>query len=170
MSEDKKSFNDRLEKSVRFLALLGGVALMGLMCLIVYSVFMRRVFNAPPLGSYDIAEVTLIPIVFLSLAYTSMTKGHIAVDLISAFASRNVVRWSDTIINFICSVSIGILTWQCIRLTAYTAEKKEVTQMIEIPYLPFVVIMVVGSAMFMLILVMQTYRSFRGIEEPNSHE
>ena len=167
MSESKAHM---IERAVRFLALLGGIALMGLMCLIVYSVFMRRVFNAPPLGSYDIAEVTLIPIVFFSLAYTSLTKGHIAVDLISSLASPIVVRWSDTIIGFICAVSIGALTWESIRLTGYTAENAEVTQMIEIPYLPFVIIMVIGSAMFTIVLLMQTYRSFKGIEEPTNHE
>jgi hypothetical protein len=67
-------------------------------------------------------------------------------------------------------ISIAILTWECIRLTLYTAENKEVTQMIEIPYLPFIIIMVIGSAMFTIVLMMQTYRSFMGIEEPNNHE
>ena len=42
--------------------------------------------------------------------------------------------------------------------------------MIEIPYLPFVVIMVIGSVMFTIVLLLQTYRSFKGIEEPNNHE
>ena len=89
-----------MERFVRLLALIGGLVLLCLMCLIVYSVFMRRVFNAPPLGVYDMAEVMLIPVVFFGLAYTGLTKGHIAVDLISVFAKRSVVRWSDTIIYF----------------------------------------------------------------------
>ena len=159
-----------MERFVRLLALLGGLVLLCLLCLIVDSVFMRRVFNAPPLGVYDMAEVMLIPVVFFGLAYTGLTKGHIAVDLISVFAKRSVVRWSDTIIYFICTCLVGLLTWQIYKLFRHSIKIDEVTQMVEIPYYPFIFIMILGGVAFTLVLLMQTWRAYRGIEEPDYHE
>ena len=53
-----------LDRSVKALAILAGISLMWLMALVCYSVFMRRVFNAPPLGGGDLASVSLVPVVF----------------------------------------------------------------------------------------------------------
>ena len=159
-----------VERIVRMMALAGGLVLMGLMGLIVYSVLMRRLFNAPPLGVYDMAEVALIPVAFFAFAYTGVTRGHIAVDLISAIARREVVRWSDAIIYSICAVFVGVLTWQCVLLMLHAIEIDEVTQMIEIPYYPFIMIMVLGSAMFTVVLAMQAYRAMRNREEPDYSE
>ena len=44
-----------LDRTVRAMALVAGASLMWLMVLVCYSVLMRRVFNAPPLGGTDIA-------------------------------------------------------------------------------------------------------------------
>ena len=170
MPEAKDTPARAIEKTVRFAALIGGLVLMGLMGLIVYSVAMRRLFNAPPLGVYDIAEVALIPVVFFSFAFTGLTRGHIAVDLISVFANRHIVRWSDTIVHSICAIFVGVLTWQCVLLMLHAIEIEEVTQMIEIPYFPFIAIMVLGTALFTLILAMQAYRAIRNDEDPDYSE
>ena len=159
-----------LEKSVRLLALVGGFVLLGIMCLIVYSVFMRRVFNAPPLGVYDTAEVMLIPVVAFALAYTGLTKGHIAVDVISVLASPKFVSRNDTIILFTCACLMGLLTWECINLVFHSIAVNEVTQMVEIPYYPFVIMLALGAAMFTLVLFVQTWNSFREVIGKSKNE
>jgi Trk-type K+ transport system membrane component len=42
--------------------------------------------------------------------------------------------------------------------------------MVEIPYYPFIFIMILGGVAFTLVLLMQTWRAYRGIEEPDYHE
>ncbi len=138
---------------------------MGLMCLIVYSVFMRRVFNAPPLGVYDTAEVMLIPIVAFSLAYTGLTKGHIAVDLLSAICKPRTVQRSDAIILFVSAVLIVLLTWESALLVLRAIDVNEVTQMVEIPYYPFIVMLTIGSAIFAIVLFRQAWYAFLGKED-----
>jgi TRAP-type transport system small permease protein len=152
------------------LALVSGVILMGLMCVIVYSVFMRRVFNAPPLGVYDTAEVMLLPVVAFSLAYTGLTKGHIAVDLISFFAKARTVQWSDAIVLFASAGLVTLLTWESVLLVLRAIELNEVTQMVEIPYYPFIFTLAAGSGIFAIVLFRQAWNAFRGIEEPDTHE
>ena len=46
-----------LDRSVKAMAIMAGIALMGLMLVVCYAVFMRRVFNAPPLWGTDVASV-----------------------------------------------------------------------------------------------------------------
>jgi TRAP-type C4-dicarboxylate transport system permease small subunit len=138
---------------------------MGLMCLIVYSVFMRRVFNAPPLGVYDTAEVMLIPIVAFSLAYTGLTKGHIAVDLLSAICKPRTVQLSDMIILGASAILVVLLTWESALLFQRALDVNEVTQMVEIPYYPFLVMLTIGSAMFAIVLFRQAWQTFLGKEE-----
>ncbi len=159
-----------LDRVAKFLALISGVMLLGLMCLIVYSVFMRRVFNAPPLGVYDTAEVMLLPITAFALAYTGLMKGHIAVDIISAIAKPQIVRWSDAIVYFVCGGLIALLAWESALLVLRAIKVNEVTQMVEIPYYPFIVTLALGATIFALVLFRQSWRAITGKESPSEHE
>ncbi len=152
------------------LALISGVTLLALMCLIVYSVFMRRVFNAPPLGVYDTAEVMLIPVVAFSLAYTGLTKGHIFVDLLSSFAKPRTIQRSDAVVLLVCGLLVALLTWESILLGIRAIEVNEVTQMIEIPYFPFIAALALGAAIFAVVLFKQAWQAFKGIESPPEYD
>lgn len=152
------------------LALVSGVTLLALMCLIVYSVFMRRVFNAPPLGVYDTAEVMLIPVVAFSLAYTGLTKGHIFVDLLSSFAKPRTIQRSDAIVLLVCGLLVALLTWESILLGVRAIEVNEVTQMVEIPYFPFIAALALGAALFAIVLFKQAWQALKGIESPPEHD
>ena len=151
-----------LDRTVKVMAILAGISLMWLMVLVCYSVFMRQVFNAPPLGGGDLASVSLVPVVFLGFAYCGWTGGHIAVDIISSLNKPNVTRWTDVIVRLLSSVLLGILTWRCIVLYFDAAEAGEATELIEIPHSPFVAIMVIGSAVFTVSFLIMAIRAWRG--------
>jgi len=151
-----------LDRSVKVMAILAGISLMWLMLLVCYSVFMRQVFNAPPLGGGDLASVSLVPVVFLGFAYCGWTGGHIAVDIISSLNKPNVTRWTDVTVRLLSSILLGILTWRCIVLYFDAAEAGEATELIEIPHAPFVGIMVIGSAVFTVSFLIMAIRAWRG--------
>ena len=114
-----------LDRTVKVMAILAGISLIWLMLLVCYSVFMRQVFNAPPLGGGDLASVSLVPVVFLGFAYCGWTGGHIAVDIISSLNKPNVTRWTDVTVRLLSSILLGILTWRCIVLYFDAAEAAE---------------------------------------------
>lgn len=151
-----------LDRSVKAMAILAGISLMWLMLLVCYSVFMRRVFNAPPLGSGDLASVSLVPVVFLGFAYCGWTGGHIAVDVISSLNKPNLTRWTDVIVRLLSSGLLGILTWRCIVLYGDAVESGEASELIEIPHSPFVGIMIFGSAVFTISFFIMAVRAWRG--------
>lgn len=155
-----------LDRSVKAMAILAGLSLMWLMCLVCYAVFMRRVMNAPPLGGTDLASVSLVPVVFLGFAYCGWTGGHIAVDLISSLKKPNVTRWTDVVVRLLSAGLLGILTWRSIILLADAIEIGEATELIEIPHAPFIGIMIVGTGVFTLTFLLMAWRAWRG--EPDA--
>lgn len=151
-----------LDRSVKAMAILAGLSLMWLMCLVCYAVFMRRVMNDPPLGGTDLASVSLVPVVFLGLAYCGWTGGHIAVDLISGLKRPNLTRWIDVVVRLLSAGLLGILTWRCVILLEDAIEIGEATELIEIPHAPFIGIMIVGTGVFTLAFLMMAWRAWRG--------
>ncbi len=151
-----------LDRSVKAMAIVAGVALMWLMALVCYSVLMRRVFNAPPLGGTDLASVSLVPVAFLGFAYCGWTGGHIAVDVISGLGRPNLTRWTDVTMRILSSLLVALLTWRCIVLLGDAMEIGEATELIEIPHSPFIAVMIAGSAVFALTFFVMALRAWRG--------
>lgn len=155
-----------VERGVRIAALVGGLVLMLLMLLTVYSVVMRYVFNAPPHFTLDASKMLLVPVVFLGLAYCGWTGGHIAVDLIGALGRPSLTRWTDVAVRLLCAALVGLLTWELAGLVASSIEFDEVTNLIELPHYPFVAVMVFGAGLYALVLVLLTLRSLAGKADP----
>src|SRR5690606_9894380 len=69
---------------VRLLSWLGilcGLITFAIMWLIDANALMRKLFNTPVPGAFELTEAGLVLIVFLSLAYTQSRRGHIRVTL-----------------------------------------------------------------------------------------
>jgi TRAP-type C4-dicarboxylate transport system permease small subunit len=75
---------------VTWFAILAGLITFALMWLIDANVFMRKFFNAPVQGSFELTEAGLVLIVFLSLAFTQARRGHIRVTLLSRHLPMHV--------------------------------------------------------------------------------
>lgn len=61
----------------------------GLIAVVVYSVFMRYVFNRPPMWTYDTAIMTGGSMFILAWSYTHLLRGHVRVDVFySRFSAR----------------------------------------------------------------------------------
>ena len=67
---------------VKKIGLLGAFAMIGLMMLTVADVFLRKFFNAPILGSFEITEFLLVVLVFLAIPWAALKKTNVRVDLI----------------------------------------------------------------------------------------
>jgi len=68
---------------LRSLGVVAGLITFGIMWLIVANSLMRKVFNHPIQGTYEITESCLVLLVFLSIAYTQSRRGHIRVTLVT---------------------------------------------------------------------------------------
>ena len=164
MEEKLNSLELFIRQSVRFLAIIGGATLLGLMLLTVYAVIMRYVFNSPLLGALDYARVGLVVVTFMGLGYCGLTGGHIAVDFIGSFAPAWVLRVTDTFIRLSCAVLIGFMAWQGLRQGVDAFEMGEGTNEVEIPLFPFFGVVAFGCSVYAVVLVVQALRAARGAE------
>ena len=91
-----------------WLGVLAGLVTFAIMWLIVANALMRKVFNAPIQGSFEITEAALVLLVFLSLAYTQYRRGHIRVILLTRHLPMAV---QHVLYIFVLLVGCGFFAW-----------------------------------------------------------
>ena len=100
-----------LYKAETVLALIGGLAVFGLMLLAVVSVSGRNLFNQPLRGYVDWIEQVMSLIAFLGISYTQRLGGHIRMDVV---VGRLKGRWlwiSEFITTLFMLVLMVLLVW-----------------------------------------------------------
>ena len=103
------SLLSRLDRALvrveRFLALLSGLAVFGLMVLAVLSVGGRNFFNAPLPGYVDWIQQAMPLIAFMGIAYTQREGGHIRMDVVIG-ALKGRALWA---VEFLTTLAMLIL-------------------------------------------------------------
>lgn len=165
MEGRREKTDTAVDRAVRLLAYLGGIALLWLMGLTVVAVVMRYVFNAPILGAQDISELSLVLVVFFALAHCGWTGGHVAVDLIGTVLKPETLRWTDSLVRAISGLLFVYVTWQTVRQGLDALEFGEASNLVEIPHFPFFLVVAFGSAVYALVLFVQAVRVARGLPD-----
>ena len=164
MSDALERTSETLGNGVRWLAIAGGVILMGLMLLTVADVTLRK-FLEPIEGAQDISESGLLVVVFLSIAYSGWTGGHIAVDLIGGAIKGGALAVLDVVVRVFCGVFFVIVAWQSIDQGLDALEFGDGFNVLPIPHYPFYFIIAFGSLVFSGVLFVLAWRSARGFPE-----
>jgi TRAP-type C4-dicarboxylate transport system permease small subunit len=99
----------KLEKALLLLG--GGIAII-LMLLMTVDVFLRKVFNSPIPGSFELSQLLIVGIVFLGLAYVQAEKGHIAVELATDWLPDRVKGFLNFFGYLVGLAVCTVLTWQ----------------------------------------------------------
>lgn len=118
---------------VRWLALGGGAILCAVVLLIVVNVVLRRIFNAPIEGEYEMAELVIGAAAFAFFPYCQWHGGNIRVDLLIERLPPAAGRALEILAQILFTAVAVILAW---RLTIGTEESfagGEETQMLRIP-------------------------------------
>lgn len=76
-----------------FLGVLATLATISMMIFITIDVVVRTTSGASVPGVLELSETVLVAAVFLGMAYTGATNGHIAVDLVTDRIPKQISRW-----------------------------------------------------------------------------
>jgi TRAP-type C4-dicarboxylate transport system permease small subunit len=144
---------------LRTLALISGGLLLLLMGFTVVDIVLRYAFSAPFSGSFEFTEFLMAAIVFLAVAYTGWTGGHIAVDLFERWLERPSLRWLPAVISFAGAALFAVVAWQATLETIATID--QISNMLRWPHYPFRFTVAFGSAMFALVLLIQGIQALR---------
>ena len=136
---------------------IGAAFLVGMMVLIVANIIYRLFGHVIP-GSFELSELMIVVAVASALGYAAVHKSHIVVKIV---VSRFSQRW-QAIIEVLMSL-ISLATWAVIAFASYNVLSQrwltEITDLLDIPYLPFRMIFVLGLAILCLVYVTDMVRA-----------
>lgn len=145
---------------------IGLAILIGMMLLTVVDVIGRKFFDAPITGSYELTEFMLALIVFFSLGYTQIQKGHIAMEaLVSRFSPR-AQAITDSIVSLISIGMGGVLTWQLAAHAQRTYLGKHETGVLHLPLYPFLMAAAFGCLLYSCVLLVDFLHSLEKARKP----
>ena len=141
-------------------AILGVAAsaiLFAMMCLTFVDVVARYLFNFPLRGGFEVTELLLLVLIFAGLPLVSHADEHVTMDFIDrvlpAAAPRLLVRF----VHLLCAALMFFLTWQMWLRAARIMAAGDYTDVVKIPYGPFVYFM---ACMIALTGVVHLYKVF----------
>ena len=136
---------------------IGAAFLVGMMVLVVANIIYRLFGHVIP-GSFELSELMIVVAVASALGYAAVHKSHIVVKIV---VSRFSQRW-QAIIEVLMSL-ISLATWAVIAWASFNVLSQrwltEVTDLLDIPYLPFRIIFVVGLVLLCLVYVTDLFRA-----------
>ena len=152
-----------MEKIVRISEYIGLVFVIILSLLTVSDVAGRYFFNSPVRGGLEMTELLLGCMVAFALIVVTNRGEHIVIDTLVGKLSRSVQRAVLMVTNLFSVLLFAIFTWQGTLYSLQSMEKEEFTPVLEIPIYPFKFLFFFGGFLTLLVVVIQTVRSFRHI-------
>jgi TRAP-type C4-dicarboxylate transport system permease small subunit len=131
------------------------------MMLLTCADVVLRLFGHPILGTYEMIGFLSSIVVSFSMAYTSLEKGHVSVEILVERLPERHQMVIDTIGSFISTVLFGLISWQSAVYALDLKHSGEVSMTLQMPVYPFLLGMAVGCAMLCLVLVVEMLRSMR---------
>lgn len=156
----------KLEKIVRALSLkfnwiaAGAIIfMMGLTCL---DVVLRLFRNSIP-GTYEFIGLFGSLVISFSLAYTSIEKGHIAVEILVQKLSQKAQAFFGFITGIFSLLFFIMVSWRSFVYAMELMNSGEVSLTVQFPTYPFVLGITLGCALQSLVLFAETVKSLKGV-------
>ena len=153
-------FVARLSDSANWVAAFAVVFMMA----ITTADVILRVFRHPILGTYEIVGFTGAVVIAFSLPYTSIQKGHIAVDFLIQKLPRSARVVINVINAFISLVLFAVIAWQCALYANNLHKSGEVSATLQMPTYPFLYGISLGCILLCVVLLVEFFRQLRGAE------
>jgi TRAP-type C4-dicarboxylate transport system permease small subunit len=152
-----------LQKGIFSASHIGATIATGLLVLLVLltvaDVVLRRFFDAPIAGSYELSKLILGIIVFFTLAYCAVHGSHIVVDVVVSKFPRRAQSSIGIIIHLFSVVIMGVISWQLFLQAMKVRGMGEVTAIWEIWMYPFVLLAALGSTLVTIVFLIQLFHA-----------
>jgi TRAP-type C4-dicarboxylate transport system permease small subunit len=137
---------------------LAAIAVVFMMLLTCADVVLRM-FHRPIPGTYDIMGFLGTVVIAFSLAYTSLEKGHIAVEIFVERLPRKIKAAVGSLASLIGASLFALITWQSMAYAADLRNIGEVSMTLMLPLYPFIYGIAAGSGLLCLVLLVESLRS-----------
>lgn len=133
----------------------GMIALTIMMTVITVDVILRIAINRPIRGSIEIAELLMLPAIFLAAGLVQHLKGNISVDVLYNKFPRNVKFIADIFTSLLSLGICGLILRQSFIFQLYLIENRSMSNILKLTTAPFHVALVIGYILIVLVLIVQ---------------
>ena len=144
----------------RGLNALAGTAVVAMMLLTCLDVVLRLLRHPVP-GAYEIISFLGTLVISFSLAYTSLEKGHIAVELLVEKLPRRVRMGMESLTSFIGAALFALIAKQSVVYAMDLRQSGEVSVTLTMPIHPFIFGVAAGSGLLCLVLLAEGLKEAR---------
>jgi TRAP-type C4-dicarboxylate transport system permease small subunit len=148
-----KSVVGTVNRISRWFNYLGVGVLTIMMLLTVSDVLLRYLFNSPILGTLELTEYMMVPVVFLGLAWCAVRRENIKVDILVSRLKTRPRAFLDSITCFLSLTVMVFITWQSFMETGNIWESYRVSDILHVPAYPFFVVLTLGCFLLCIVLV-----------------
>lgn len=134
------------------------VVMMTLTCMDI----ILRIFRHPIPGTYEMVGFLGAVFAAFALGYTSIHRGHIAVDFLVQKLPRRAQSLVDGANASICSIFFGFVAWQCLVYAGDMKAYGEVSMTLQMPVYPVVYGLAAGCFLLTLVLAVQALKNVAG--------
>ncbi len=82
------------------------------MMVTVIDVTGRYLFDSPLPGGFELTQVLLAELIFVSLPLVSARGGHITITLTDRWFSQSAAKIRDCLINLLCALAMAGMAWR----------------------------------------------------------
>ena len=137
----------------------GAAALAVMMFLTFFNVSGRKLLNSPIVGAVEMTELLMGLIVFFGIAYTTHSRSHVTVDIITSHLPGRTREVLALVAQIFSAVFVVFVSWRLWVVANETVSDNLRTQVWELPVYPVAYLMAAGSTLMVLILVVQIVQS-----------
>lgn len=152
-----------LDRLCAGLAVVSGLILLALIGLTFVDVVLRYIFSAPFLGAKDLLPMGMVLVISLAFPFTWRMGGHIVVDLIPDYGIEALTRTRDSMVRLIGILIFALLAWQAWIRAEDAVLFNEATNMIEVPFRPFFLVLSGAAAFQAVVLCVESVRIVAGL-------
>ena len=133
---------------------VSAAAVAGMMVLTCMDIVLRM-FRHPIPGTYEMVGFLGAVFAAFSLGYTSVNRGHIAVDFLVQKLPARAQSLVDGVNSLICAIFFGFLARQCLIYARDLKSFGEVSMTLQMPIYPFVYGLAAGCFLLTLVLAVR---------------
>lgn len=131
---------------------------MTLMCLTFVDVVGRYVFNRPLRGGFELTELMLLVLIFAGLPLVSHADEHVTMDFIDRLLGPRARAWLNRAVHVVMAGAFFFMAWQITVKAERIVSYGDATDVLRIPYGPFVYF---SAVMIALAGAMHIYKIFQ---------
>lgn len=144
-------------------AIIGGIFLSILMILTVVNVSARAV-GGIIIGTHELSQLIIVVVASGSFAYATIEGRHVVMGVVVNRLSKFPRGILLVITSVISLVIIGLMVWANI-VVLQSRWFIEFSDMLDIPFLPFRFVFVIGISLYCLVLLLEIYNGIRMVRK-----